>query len=477
MISPTECRVGLLAQLSLLGLLASCVGRPAGFDEGDEDDLGTTTEDSDSAGDSTEGSSTDEVGTTTSETGSGTETETGVVDGCNPVQFADPELEVRVRLRLGLPDDVPIDAEAMAGLDRLILDGDVHSLEGLECALALEELHLGGSAIDNLAPIAGLPALRELFLSVSGTPDIQPLATLPALEKLEVLLFDGFDVAILAESKAPLSRLIFTSSVLENPQELGALVSLEELRLSWTLLPDLSFIGELEQLRTLWTYNAGIEDIAPVAQVTGLETLELYGSPFGDIGPLAGHPALIELGCGSSGVDDISAVATIPTLESLNVSATAVADLGPLTGHPALGSLGVGETPVVDLSPLATVPTLWRLVAYAMPNLGPLPEGLSVVEVHLSDSGLTDISPMATWAPFLHWDLMNNQIEDLGPLLAAEWMFDPDPDLCHELYLDGNPLAPENEAVVAELCQGGVSTFASEPALSCAVGSCGLMPP
>ena len=64
----------------------------------------------------------------------------------------------------------------------------------------------------------------------------------------------------------------------------------EELRLD-----DLSSIGELSCVRSIWLTHAPVHDLAPLANLTGLQYLYLYNSPVSDLTPLAKLTYLSEL--------------------------------------------------------------------------------------------------------------------------------------------------------------------------------------
>jgi len=101
------------------------------------------------------------------------------------VQFADPNLEARVRLKLAIPAPSPITDTDMLRLTSLTASAQsIRRLDGLEYARNLDHLNIGNNQIRDLSPLAGLPVLRFLYGSLNVVSDISPLGTLPSLQNL-----------------------------------------------------------------------------------------------------------------------------------------------------------------------------------------------------------------------------------------------------------------------------------------------------
>ncbi len=77
--------------------------------------------------------------------------------------------------------------------------------------------------------------------------------------------------------------------------------------------------------------EAGLDDLAPLAMLTGLKSVNLYGNGFSDLTPLANLTGLKTLyidNCAE--VDDLKPLEKITGLEELNVGYTSISSLKPL---------------------------------------------------------------------------------------------------------------------------------------------------
>jgi len=157
----------------------------------------------------------------------------------------DPVLRQAVRNALGLPTAVPLTKERIARLR--FLDGNhngISDLTGLEYAINLKELHLGGAEnrIASIRSISELTQLTELHIWGDDTPlDIGPL---------------------------------------------GELIHLEVLTLGDRGIKDISFIARMTQLKELWLGYNLIEDVSPLANLSSLRMLYLNGNPIRNLAPI-----------------------------------------------------------------------------------------------------------------------------------------------------------------------------------------------
>ena len=95
----------------------------------------------------------------------------------------DPNLRKIVREKLGIPDDIPMTIPDVQRLSDIVsFDADVESLQGLEHAVNLWFLHIGGGRISDLTPLVGLKNLHTLKLHSQHILDISPLAKIKSLE-------------------------------------------------------------------------------------------------------------------------------------------------------------------------------------------------------------------------------------------------------------------------------------------------------
>jgi hypothetical protein len=332
------------------------------------------------------------------------------------VQFEDPKLEQTVRLWLGLGPGEELTGELMSTLVEFqLFEGEGNNLVGLECAINLDSLTLGNPEIETLAPIATLSKLTNLSiegLALDQPGDLDPVSNLPALTSLSIYGAQDPDLTALTGPDA-------------NP-------NLVALTLESSQLSSLGLLTELEALQILRLHGNQLYEIQGIEDMTELWWLDLSWNPVESLEPLTDHPSLI----------------------ILDISASSASDLGPL----------------------ATVATLQHLEANFLTPYGlVLPMGLSASAVGMRGNGVSGISPAMTWAAPLEWDLRENEIVDLTPLLDFPW---PADQQCFELNVGDNPLDPETSPqVISSLCASAwVVIETGNPNTSCHHPECVLEP-
>ena len=187
------------------------------------------------------------------------ESRAAVVPGADPgppVSIADGALRGRIEAALGKAPGEPVGANELAALEVLnARDAGVTDLAGLEGAVNLTGLDLGGNAVRDLRPLASLPALASLSLDATGT--------------------DPWALAGLAR----LVRLSLRDNGIEDLGGLSSLVELEELDIGGNRVADLTPLAGLAGLRELRADGNRIADLAPLAGLAALERLDLGGNP------------------------------------------------------------------------------------------------------------------------------------------------------------------------------------------------------
>ena len=190
-----------------------------------------------------------------------------IVDGIASAQedwMPDANLRQAVRETLELPDDVlltQVEMKRLTGLDAA--DRQITDVTGLEHALNLTWLGLGGNEIRNLGPLAGLNQLETLYLWVNPISDISPLANLTQLRDLDLggcQISDIMPLAILIRLRFLNLRL----NSIEDITPLENLTELTELSLSHNRIVDISALRSLTKLEKLWIQSNNIIDHSPL---------------------------------------------------------------------------------------------------------------------------------------------------------------------------------------------------------------------
>jgi GTPase SAR1 family protein len=122
---------------------------------------------------------------------------------------------------------------------------------------------------------------------------------------------------------------------------------------------------------------------------------------------------------GSCGIGDIrlpgfvATIASLTSLTTLNLSDSQVSDISPLASLTSLTALDLSDNQLSDISPLASLTSLTAL--------------------DLSGNQLSDISPLASLTSLTELYLYNNQLSDISPLASLTSLT--------ELYLYNNQLS------------------------------------
>ena len=132
------------------------------------------------------------------------------------------------------------------------------------------------------------------------------------------------------------------------------------------VLPDLTPLTRIPNLRTLRLVDATVASLAPLAALPHLETLELEMVVVPDLRPLAALATLKVLTLANSRRQPASqphpewpplaVLGALPQLESLQVDDTNFADLGALRAFPRLCHVSLANCPITDFSAARDLP-------------------------------------------------------------------------------------------------------------------------
>ena len=204
-----------------------------------------------------------------------------------PRLLPDRALTEAVRRELHLKPDEELTAEGLRNLYFLrAKDAGITRLDGLEKAVNLALIDLGGNAVSNLGPLAPLATLQSLDLTGNEVAALDPLAGLTGLQYLKA---DGNRVTDL--------------------RPLGGLERLSALYLSGNRVTDLGPLEGLEKLTSLDLAGNDVTDVGPLADLAWLSTVTLSDNRITDVGPLAGLSDLRFLILTGNAIEDLSPLA------------------------------------------------------------------------------------------------------------------------------------------------------------------------
>jgi internalin A len=362
-----------------------------------------------------------------------------VVDPCEPIAFADANLEAYVRQLVGIPTG-PIAGAEVSGITYLNIGNQgVASIEGLQCFTGLTYFQAGaGNAIVDISPLADLTGLTFVGLRSNQVSDLGPLSGLTNLTSLDIAVLPITDLSPLA----PLTNMV-----------------------SITMFDD-----------------PGITDVTPLAGMTQLEYLYTRNSPLnGTETALAGMTEMVNLNLTNAGVTDLGFMTGMSKLQSVILRGNQITDLSPLTGLPALWQLWVDSNLLTDITPLGSMTGLTNLNLFDNPGitditpLGNLTnltflwmrgfnvgaqtsvlQNLTLMDnLRIDTAGLTTLSFVSGMPLLTTLSVADNSISDASPVLGLANL--------QSLVINLNPTIDCSDAVLVQLVANGVSVIANFP--------------
>lgn len=270
-------------------------------------------------------------------------------------------------LRLHLNDNAIADVTALGrlpGVRFLYLNGNnITDVTALADASDLFWLELDDNKIANVAALGGLPSLTYLSLDNNAVSDVTGLAASKTLVSLRLRNNDVSDLAsfanlTLANEGWPQTTLDLGDNNIADAAVIGAMTSLEELRLDGNQLTDVTPLGGLAALGVLDLGGNNIADVAPLGRLTLFE-LVLENNRIADISALGGIATLRTLDLRDNDIADVTALAGLPSLRGLRLDGNRVADAGPLVGNHGAGIVvGLRRNPLSQASIQRHLPAL-----------------------------------------------------------------------------------------------------------------------
>jgi Leucine-rich repeat (LRR) protein len=289
----------------------------------------------------------------------------------------DGSLESALRESLGKPDGLLTQSDLLNVRELYICCRGISNLGGLEAAANLETLDIGFNALvgtEAFAPLRGLSNLRNLY--VHGMPD-------------------------------------FAIS------ELSHFPNLETIGLGASERADLSGLTPFTQLKGLELWNNNIQNLTPLASLTGLERLNISWNPLiTDFSPLQGLSGLISLHVSGNKAFSLADLSGFPNLDNLGLGAMGLTDISVLAGRGTLTALDLWDNPIADLSPLQTLTGLRWLNLDRVPLSQPsqLSSLVNVTGLVLSNTGIHGLDFLAGLANLESLYLGENPIQDIDLL-------------------------------------------------------------
>lgn len=389
-------------------------------------------------------------------------------------------------------------ARSVKSLKLSLYNYDNTDISDIENFSNLETLEFDGGKFSNesLSSIGKLTKLTKLTISHASIVDISSFESLKNLTNLQELTIGEYSKSTLVSDLSPLSSLTKLTKLHIATKSVTSLESIKGLTKLQTLyLQDgrgycgISDISQLANLTDLKDLNIGVTEgvtsLEPLRGLTKLENVEVWGSIFSDLSPLAerdlkelhirGYKGkstsvlskfknLSELEIAfCDGIKDISFLKDFTKLKRLILFTLPVSDLKPLSGLTNLEDLDI-STRASDLKPLSGLTKLRVLgVRGDFSDLSPLKNLTELRTLTLNSENLSDLKPIESLnkLDYIHifaWNLKN--IAPLSKLKALSWVtiacckniedYSPLKDLSNLTHLSVNSSA-QNDATITAL--------------------------
>jgi Leucine-rich repeat (LRR) protein len=197
------------------------------------------------------------------------------------IMFSDPVLEAKVREAMGKPTgDITVEeAKAVLKLDLSnesfddmnSQNGGIRDISDLKYFTGLEELNLSFNDISDFTPLAELKSIKSL-----GFTGVRPkdLSVLKGLTNMTCLIFDW---------------TCDESQWRNGNVSLDFMADMKDLEIFSAIgggIKDISALGGLTNIWSLFLENNAITDISSLSNLTKLKELKLSNNPIGDYSPL-----------------------------------------------------------------------------------------------------------------------------------------------------------------------------------------------
>ena len=317
---------------------------------------------------------------------------------------------------------------ALTELSELSLrHNNIANLQGLGRARALGQLLLAGNDIKDVAPLGTLTSLQFLELDNNGISDLASFASLAALRELRLHLNNNDITDITTLGRLPrLHSLYLNGNSISDVTALADASELFWLELNDNNIANVAALGELASLVYLSLDNNAVSDVTGLTASKTLTSLRLRNNSVSDLASFAnlvlaneGWPQTM-LDLGDNDIDDAAVIGTLTSLEELRLDGNRLTDVSALGDLTALGVLDLGDNDIADVAPLASL-ALFELVlnnnrvtdASALGNI------TSLRTLDLRDNDIADVAALASLPSLRSLRLDGNRVADIAPLVGS----------------------------------------------------------
>ena len=338
--------------------------------------------------------------------------------GYGQVEIPDPNLRKAIETALDKEAGEAITKAEMETLTRLEAhEREVSDITGIEHAVELTELFLGGNQISDISPLQNLKKLSNVNLSWNQISDLSPLSDL----SITWLHLGGNQIS----DVSALSKMISLGDLNVEGNQISDISALSNLTNLWGLhlhdneISDISVVSNLLNLEALEFSHTSVTDISDLSNLIRLKELRLGNTPVSDISALSGLTNLSRLEAWDTPISDISALSGLTNLSRLEAWDTPISDISVLSNLSNLTSLHLTDTLISDISALSDLTKLTRLRfdSTFVSDISALSNLTELTELGLKNTLVTDISALSSLTRLRNLHIQHNSISDISPLV------------------------------------------------------------
>ena len=293
-------------------------------------------------------------------------------------------------------------------------------------SLSCTSIHLGGTQLADITPLANVGTLESLDLVETNVSDISAIVRLVSLKHLNLAASAVSDVSSLSRITS-LEQLSLAATQVADVSGLGTLKELRFLDLSGTQVSNITPLMDLCSLEWVSLRNTGVDDVSAISMLSSLRHVNLTDTPTSDLSPLRHLSQLQELRLMNTQVMDLWPLVGLRSLTELDLMDTRVSDVEALAELVGLEELDLAGTKVAEIEALSTLGALKRLVLKGtnVVELGAIANLVTLDWLDLMNTDVRDIAPLVGLVGLKRLDLMNTRVSDISPLLqmtSLEWL-------------------------------------------------------
>lgn len=346
------------------------------------------------------------------------------------IEFADPVVEVAVRLLLDVPEEQVLYTNDLWNITSFTMPEDARDYSDLQYLTYLQSLTIWDGVpgqLECLSAMANLTELNIMNMNVSQ----EEFKVITSLHSLESLTLNNCSISNISgiENLTALSFLYMGNNTIRNITPLSSLQNLLQLYLPHNALTDLTALSELASLNSLdvsynsltslapicgiqtltWldARNNGITSLAGMERLSGLQYLAIAYNSVTDVNALSACTNLIELNISNNAIEDITGLATLTKLVNFDFSYNQVTELPALPTDCKLVTIDGSHNLLLSLDPLSGLQYLNNVFMdynEELESVESLAACHTLIQVNVYGTKVTDVDALRAMSVIVNYD-------------------------------------------------------------------------